>query len=304
MRCSAIAEEALNQGIECVFVGDLGGVEWLENHFLKIQCPVTPLKGFGLARAGDVLVLDSYSIQSNDSFLKKNSWAFNVDIADEATPSRDADLIIHTGLDDRWFKGNRASFLFGSRFIPIRKSITKSIRPITSTIDKILIFGGGVDAHGFAREISQELCNISGFRTAVFISTEQQWIEELDFRFQVIPFGAALDRELDDADLVFTTASTSSLEVLACELPLGVGCSVENQFPYYKAIGEAGVGAQIGQRINSEGWQFHSDVIRKLISDPEIRQNMRESARDYIDLSGSKRIVDSILALTSDVNRE
>ena len=46
MRCSAIAEEAISRGIDCLLVGSLGGVLWLEKRCAEIKCRVTSLEDF------------------------------------------------------------------------------------------------------------------------------------------------------------------------------------------------------------------------------------------------------------------
>ena len=220
-----------------------------------------------------------------------------MDIVDEFTPERESDLFIHPGLDTDWFIGDRAKFLSGPKFIPLRKSITKNLVRKSEELNKLVIFGGGTDSHGFANIMSQKLCGLPGYGKAIFFSNEQDYIEELDSRFRVFPFGAALDCELSDADLVFTTASTSSIEVVARELPLGVACSVDNQVTYYEALSKSKVAAKIGERVTAGEWKIHTDVIHRLISDVNFRDELKLAAHDFIDLSGAKRILDEIIAL-------
>ena len=126
MRCSAIAEEAITRGIDCIVVGTLGGVQWLEIRYAEIECPITPLEDFPTPGSNDVLVVDSYLIQSDDNFINQHLWKSRVDIVDAFTPERESDLFIHPGLDGKWFMGDRAKFLSGPKFIPLRKSITKN----------------------------------------------------------------------------------------------------------------------------------------------------------------------------------
>lgn len=297
MRCSAIAEEAIARGIDCILVGSLGGISWLEKRFEDIKCRVLPVENFLQSQTGDVLVVDSYLLQSNDCFISQDFWKSRVDIVDELTPTRESDLFIHPGLESRWFTGNRAKLLSGPKYIPIRKSIIKSRNYKSLEISKLVIFGGGTDFYGFARVMGQELCNLPGFKHAIFFSRESNYIEELDGRFKVLPFGTSLDTELRDADLVFTTASTSSLEIIAREIPLGVACSVSNQVANYETFGDSNIAARIGVRATSGKWDMHSEVIHRLITDSRFRDDLNTTAYDYIDLLGTKRILDAIIAL-------
>jgi spore coat polysaccharide biosynthesis predicted glycosyltransferase SpsG len=297
MRCSAIAEEAIDRGIESVLVGSLGGIRWLETRYSDIKCQVIPQNDFTISKHDDVLVVDSYSLESDDPFFVQYAWSSRVEIIDEFTPLRVADLFIHPGLEGLWFTGNRTKFLSGPKFIPIRKSIVKNLVNTSRNLGKLVIFGGGTDSYGFSKVMSQELCGIPGFDTAIFFSTEYDYIEGLDSRFKVMPFGSALDNELSNTDLVFTTASTSSIEVIARELPLGIACSVDNQVAYYEALSNAKVAAKIGERVTSGEWEMCSDVIDRLIVDVRFRQELRVAAQDFIDLSGAKRILDAIVSL-------
>lgn len=304
MRCSAIAEEAIAQGIDCILVGSLGGVQWLETRYADINCRVIPIGDFPKSRSNDVLIIDSYALSSDDNFITQHSWESRVDIVDELTPVRDSDLFIHLGLDSQWFKADRTKFLFGPKFIPIRKSITKSVAGKRKELSKLVIFGGGTDTHGFAKVMSRELHGLYGFDKAIFFSAEREYIEEIDSRFRVIPFGDTLDLELIDADLVFTTASTSGIEVIVRELPLGVACSVDNQTAFYEALSNAKVAQKIGERVTTGEWKMYSDTIKRLIDDVNFRDKLRLATHDFIDLSGAQRILDAIIALQPRLNPE
>lgn len=297
MRCLAIAEEAIARGIDCILVGSLGGVQWLEKRFADIKCQVSAIEDFPKSQSNDVLVVDSYLLQSDDNFINQHLWRSRVDIVDEFTPERESDLFIHPGLDSEWFMGDRAKFLSGTKFIPLRKSITKNLLYKSGELNKLVIFGGGTDSHGFAVRMSRELCGLPGYDKAIFFSTEQNYIEELDPRFRVLPFGAALDHELSEVDLVFTTASTSSIEIIARELPLGVACSVDNQVTYYEAFSKSKVAAKIGEWVASGEWEIHTDVIHRLISDVNFRDELKLATHDFIDLFGAQRVLDAIIAL-------
>ena len=136
-----------------------------------------------------------------------------------------------------------------------------------------------------------------GFDEAVFISLEKEKIESWDKRFRVEPFGASLDREIANADLVLTTSSTSSLEVLAREIPLGVGCAVDNQVSYYKELIKLDVAAPLGVRTNKGGWKLNQELITALLTSAEMRNKLVRNASGVVDLSGASRIVDAILKL-------
>lgn len=297
MRCLAIAEEAISRGIQCVLVGSLGGVNWIQGRIESLGIYIVPVSEFILFENTDVLIIDSYTLPCDDDFVSSNNWSAVVAIADEATPSYEADLVIHPGLNSTWYVGNPEKFLSGSQFIPIRRSIKKSIGRSISEIEKIVVFGGGTDAYGFAQEISRHLSNLPGFKVASFFSADRKSIEEIDSRFKVHPFGSALDTELSEAGLVFTTASTSSLEIVAREIPLGVACSIANQHTYFQALSDSKVAVQIGDRTRTGYWEFDVGAIRRLISDRKLRNEITMAGSGFIDLDGTKRIIDAVIRL-------
>ena len=298
MRSSAIAEEAISRGIECIFVGSLEGIDWIHERIRGLGfAGIFPPHGFNMNSSADVLVLDSYSIEVDDEFIQPPKWNKTVLIADDLTPSYCCDLTIHPGLDGSWYKGKRDNFLFGPEFIPLRKSITRRSHQTKTKLEKIVVFGGGSDSYDFAHSVAVLLGELTGFRTAVFFSNEKAAIMNLDSRFSVKYFGPELDKEVESADLVFTTASTSGLEVIARGIPVGVACSVSNQILYHKAIGELGVASLVGERLSNDTWNFDKDEIRRMIDDSIYRTSFTKESFGLIDFKGAPRIVDAITKL-------
>ncbi len=297
MRCSSIAEEALTRDIPCVFVGSLGGVRWIEERLALLGIPVVSLSDFQDFRDSDLLIIDSYLRETQDSFIKCNEWVSIVVIVDESSPVPEGDLYIHPGLECSWFSGDRTKLVYGPRFIPLRKMVEKRHSSQDSRLGKIVVFGGGADTFGFALEMSQILSEAKGFDSASFFSSESAKIGKLDPRFRAFEFGRLLDHELSQADLVFTTASTSSLEVVAREIPLGIACSVENQKSNFRTLAESGVAVQIGGRSESGSWILDTKVIYDLISNPGIRAKMSKASSNFIDLHGASRILDAVESL-------
>lgn len=299
MRCSAIAEEAISRGISAMLVGSTGGLAWLDKRLDELGIDVLSIQDFQYFEfsVGDVLVTDSYSSQKIEHFISRSNGIRVVALIDNVTPEHDADLFIHPGLDGSWFSGERAKFIFGANFIPLRKSIKKLDVGLGAKLNKLLVFGGGTDPFGFGPAIAESLRGHEGFQEAVFFSSAESGIEELDNRFRVMPVGAALDVEIEDADLVFTTASTSSLEIVAREIPLGIGCAVANQSNYYKALSELNVSIPLGVRMIHGKWNLDYDSMWELITNAKLRENLIVNARGFIDLHGARRILDAILDL-------
>lgn len=298
MRCSAIIEEAAARGTSCVVIGQLGGLRWLEDRLLGIGAVhYEDEDSFEITDGEDILVIDSYEIPVTHEFIQPKNWKTVVSISDDATPNYLASLVIHPGIDD--FRSAESAYrvLKGTEFIPLRKSIKKSLRVNNSPLRKIVIFAGGVDNFGFALNLARYLKEISEFNEAVFFSNPQSEITSLDSRFVVRDFGPLLDVELENADLVFTTASTSSLEIIAREIPVGICFSVDNQISYFEALTKEGVAFGIGNLNPAKDWELNKVAIERLITDSNLRDQLSANSSGYVDLLGSQRLVDEILKL-------
>lgn len=296
MRCSAIMEEAVARSISCVVVGSLGGLHWLEERLKDIGAiHLENPNSFHIAFKEDVLVIDSYEIPTDDQFIQPDKWRLVVTISDEVTPNYVANLVIRPSIETFSLSEKIPGLLSGARYIPFRKSISKSKVFTAPKIENIVVFGGGSDQYNLALTIAQGISKIKDFENAVFFSTMRSDIETIDERFEVRDFGPMLDKVLENAELVFTTASTSSLEIVAREIPLGVCCVAENQISNYEALTKNKLAAGIGRYNLDKHWEINWGVVTRLISDSNSRQDLVEASRGYVDLFGSKRIIDKIL---------
>ncbi len=298
MRCSAIMEEAIAREISCVVIGHLGCVGWLEDRLRSIGAlHYEEEDSFQLVRGEDILVIDSYDIPTTHEFIQPKNWKSVVSISDDLTPDYLATLVIHPGIDIFQRAVQAQRILTGAEFIPLRRSIRKSLRVMNSPVSKIVIFAGGVDNFDFALKLAAHLKEIEAFDEAVFFSRFQSEITSLDSRFEVRNFGPALDVELENADLVFTTASTSSLEIIAREIPVGVCFSVDNQIPYFDALVKKGVAFGIGNLNSAKNWELNGAGIKRLVIDSKLRDQLSVNSRGFLDLRGSQRLVNEILKL-------
>jgi spore coat polysaccharide biosynthesis predicted glycosyltransferase SpsG len=295
MRCIAIAEEAISLGIECTFIGCIESVDWLAQrvHGLGFVDIVGPDQYYP-QKTTDILVIDSYELQKNDPILSRSNWKKIVAIVDEKTPIYDADLYVHPGLNSDWYQGDPRKLLTGSQYIPFRKSIHKIVSGSQGKLNKLIIFGGGTDIHNFSLEIAKILKNMKNFEKAIFFSNQKSIIEDMNPRFEVLDFSEQLDKEIELSDLVLTTASTSSLEIIVRGLPLGIACAVDNQINNYQTLGNKGIAAQIGERVSTGLWIFDTSTLANLINNANYRNDYVENSRDLFDLQGSRRIVEAI----------
>jgi spore coat polysaccharide biosynthesis predicted glycosyltransferase SpsG len=298
MRLTAIAEELIKRDETVVFVGQFTEIPWLASRifgvgFSQILNSSTEYRSNALT---DVLILDSYYLPIEDPFIEHNKWRGIVIISDELTPKYKADLMIRPGINQDLDPEFHGKCLSGPKFIPLRKNIKKlpSIARDDESLE-ILVVGGGTDPFNFVHAISRSLMGSQArFRARFF--TNDPFLAELDSRFTCIPIGPDLDTFANSAQLVFTTASTTSLEFIAREAAVGIACAVDNQQSYYNSLVEAGVAIPLGHY--SQGyWQLNELNIIEMINSAELREKLREKSSGLIDLKGTIRIVDEILKL-------
>ena len=204
--------------------------------------------------------------------------------------------MIHPGLSSDWMQATSIKVLSGPMHIPLRKSIRKNQeREVEIENLEILIVGGGTDTFNFVGAVSGALMKIQeNFHARIF--TGGSALPQQDSRFERISIGSELDTYASTAGLVFTTASTTSLEFIAREVAIGIGCAVDNQEEYYETLSSTGVATPVGRR-EKESWQINQSNVTELVRSKDLRRTLRQKCAGLIDLNGSARIVDEILKL-------
>jgi spore coat polysaccharide biosynthesis predicted glycosyltransferase SpsG len=301
MRTSVLAEEAISRGYECVFIGEIMDLDWVKTRVIGLGFSqiLTSDESFTPDVESDVLVLDSYTLPISDSFIAKIKWKMVLSICDAITPKYDVDIELHPGIENLNVTQSRPKVISGADYILIRKGIEKSNRSSNSeNLPRVLIVGGGSDPFGFVREISSAIYSLNlGLEVHQF--SDEISPDRPESGFVTHRIGPELDSIAGDFDLVFTTASTSSLEFIAREIPVGVACAVNNQEDYYEQLQQLGLAAPIGA-FNSNGkWDLNMHSIKELIQSKEKRQSLNEAMCGLIDLNGAARVVDALISFAS-----
>jgi spore coat polysaccharide biosynthesis predicted glycosyltransferase SpsG len=298
MRSSVLAEEAISRGFECIFVGEILGLEWVSARIAKLGFSqvIMDLRLFEADSESDVLILDSYSIPISDQFIAKKNWKLLLSICDEITPKYESDIELHPGLATFDSSHSIPTILSGANHVLIRKGIGKSKRErISGGVVKVLVVGGGSDPFGFVEAIAGVLSG-TNLELEVHTITNNAIPDVSQVRFVKHRFGTDLDVIANYVDVVFTTASTSSLEFIAREIPTGVVCAVDNQRDYYNQLGSLGYASQLGV-YNSDGeWDFDLNSIKELLENEEKQNSLRKATKSLIDLKGASRVVDTLVS--------
>jgi spore coat polysaccharide biosynthesis predicted glycosyltransferase SpsG len=300
MRSSVLAEEAILRGYECIFVGEILDLDWVKDRILNMGFSkvIAAESLFDIDKNCDILVLDSYTIPVSSQFVAKKHWKLVLNIRDATTPHYESDIELRPGLipDNSRLKYPR--ILSGPEHVLIRRGIGKSTRKKSLGAElKVLVVGGGSDPFGFVTAITNVIgcmdlnLEVHAFsEDAIPIHTRTKFIRH--------SIGAELDSIAGDVDLVFTTASTSSLEFIAREIPMGVVCAIENQMEYYEQLGKLGYVSQLGFRNLDNCWEFNVGEIRELLESHLKREFLKESVCGLIDLKGAARVIDALVSET------
>ena len=296
MRISVLAEEAISQGWNCIFIGEIKDLDWVSNRIYSMGFQETHsnFKTYKSNPYTDILILDTYTIPTDSEEIKSNHWLYIVVIADELTPKYKSNLVIKPNLTFCNGEKEQNSVLEGPEYILVRKiaKISEKSKNQNSPL-KIIVSGGGTDIHNFAKSIAAELEKVETSIEVHFFSNTEI-VSKTGKIFLTHNIGEELDKISEDADLAFTTASTSALEFIASKIPTGVVCAVDNQREYYEQLGELKYAIQLGEFTSQKVYELKSAAIRELISDPEVRDRLTNNISNLIDANGASRILSAI----------
>ena len=300
MRLYAIAQEAISRNISSKFVGDIDEVNWLSEKLGKLgfsdvvnstSCDLT-------IKPNSILILDSYSIPLDDPYINSSKWFRRILIADNLTPNYSCDLAIHTGIDTSWNNGRIKNLVGGPEYFPVRNEIKSEQNSTVNLLNdsiRILVTGGGTDPFNFNFAIANILKKLTIDFDCIFISTQGDVIENMDSRFKVMEIGQSFEIELSTADIVFSSASTASLEILAAGKVLAVCSLVDNQEELYKALSRLGLAQPIGRLTRERKWHLLGPEIAAVITNPTLRKTILQKSIGFIDGKGAARIIDRVL---------
>lgn len=297
-RCVAVAEELIRRGSKVFFVGTTKELPWVSNlvessGFFSVLCAEAE---FESNPETDILILDSYSIKPDSSFIQLNHWRNVVVLKDPNTPNYKSHLDIHLTIGQFCPMEDTDSIQIGGpKYFPIRKilQINPSDRAIAFP-PRILVTSGGSELPGVIHLIIKSLSELDFDFEAIVISDNPNHI--LDSRFVRYPTGGQFHELLKGVSFVCTSAGVTSIELAANRIPMGVYCSVANQRDNYEILCSKGLAIPLGSFDLNCG-EIRQEEIRKLF------QLSVEMNPDYLfskfelDFQGADRIVNQINSL-------
>lgn len=296
MRSSVLAEEAINRGLTCIFVGKIRDLPWLDTRIRKLGFREIhdSFETFRSNSNTDILVLDSYILPINLPEIQPRNWKLIVCISDILTPPYQSNIKVCPSLIEIESKTDKPKVLSGPSYLLIRKSISKKIHSKGEENKlNVVVNGGGTDFSDFANTVAVELEKIDiDMRVHLFTNKSIHLIS--NHEYIIHRMGSNFDEIASKADIAITTASTSSLEYIAREIPIGVLCVADNQNEYYRQLGELGLAQQLGKLDDDGSWNIDSAKLKSLLTDAEVKSGILRKIRGLVDLKGATRVLSLI----------
>jgi UDP-2,4-diacetamido-2,4,6-trideoxy-beta-L-altropyranose hydrolase len=297
MRASVLAEEAISRGIECIFVGRILELDWVSERIVNLGFTqlIADERNFKADKDSDVLILDTYVLLVSNPFIARKNWKLVLSICDAITPKYDSDIELRPGLAVVHSESEVPIVLSGPEYVLIRKNIRKSTRERSfSDVLRVLIVGGGSDPFGFVQAIADVFSSLE-LNMEVHAFTEGRIPEDSEVHFVRHSIGSDLDKIARDIDLAFTTASSSSLEFIAREIPTAVVCAVDNQESYYSELGRLGCAVQVGVYHANGSWEFNLPAIKDFLESQSKQRSLKDAMHLLIDLKGAARVINNLI---------
>jgi spore coat polysaccharide biosynthesis predicted glycosyltransferase SpsG len=298
-----LAEEAISRGIECVFVGEISGMDWVQKRINSLgfgQIVNMDLETFKFSNL-DTVILDSYTLPFSSQFNDPKRWKEIVSISDEVTPDFAANLVVNQRISKlpQITKGRRT--ISGVDYLLIRKDIRVLEKkegqgePI-----KIVVIGGGSDQFNFCQNFAKSIPRLKLAKRVQFDLFSPVHLGNIsNNQFEMIshPIGPSLDLVARSADLAITLASTISFEFLARNIPMGVAAAIENQKFNYQELISNGFAQSVGHIDKFGKWTFDLETIARLINSQELRIKIASNMSKFTPVNGARNVFNEITNL-------
>jgi len=300
-RAVALAEEIGSRlAVEPVVLGrPTDTLRW----FLELNgLPLEPLDGdgycgaavAGYARAGAVVVSDSYDLREDDLAAVAATGARHLVVDDFASLTRyDCDVLVNpnVGASASAYVGAR-HVLAGPRYALLRAAVRRAaastrLRPAG---DRLLVSLGG----GLWGETERGL--VEAIIDALPAARETRVVgRDLDLARGELVAAASLPEQLEWADAALLAGGVTRYEAAACGLPAALVAVVEHQELVAQRFADAGAALYLGpaERLAPAA---AAESLERLLRDVDLRRRVSSAARSLVDARGASYAVDALLA--------
>jgi spore coat polysaccharide biosynthesis predicted glycosyltransferase SpsG len=307
-RSFALAEEFAFNGWEVTFSGEFEEPKWILNFLKKIENVIIekPTKTINQNKDYEVIVLDSYDIETVEVEEFSKLGRFIVCIVDDISTRIEADIYVST-LPAQYLPqfSDVSKCLFGPEFALIRKEIIlndKNRVLIGSSEKKILgLFTGGSSKTEFLEiMLTQLIPKLNGWNIKIFAdSIDLKNLDKQNINLEFIAPRPDFYNELNGLNLVISPASVSSWEFINMELPLAVYGIYQNQKSAYEFIVNGGYAEGLGFVENYKVFELNEDNLIRAIDKSSKNKSSQNQNKKTIDGNGSNRIYEEVIKMIS-----
>jgi spore coat polysaccharide biosynthesis predicted glycosyltransferase SpsG len=261
-----------------------------------------------------LVVVDSYRLPPEVYATVRAAGVPLVALVDGDPAGREADVYVNQNLGgERRPEGLApgATYLGGVEFALMRDEILRATAPPaprTGDRPRVLAFFGGTDPFGAAPAVAELLVRTGRPFEAVVVAADAALAERVravepcpSQKLVAVAPLSPLASAVREADAVVSAAGTSVWELLCLGAAAAVVQVADNQRAGYAAVTAGGAAAGLGHLDGLPTDPAAARTAHALLTDPDLRAELRRRARATVDGQGRRRVVDAALAtLTHD----
>lgn len=325
MRCLAIAKKAEEQGNDCVFfTADNSyydkitafGIRCvvLNSDYKKLEIELpTFLKKLD-AEKPDRIIVDSYYVTKMYLKLlrKKAVVAYIDDVAAFAYP---VDILINYNIYgpqmdyQELYKQDEASIpkmLLGTQFVPLRKEFQDIFqKELNDSVKNVLVSVGGSDPEHIIIKIIQylmdhkELTEDKKYHLVIGeFEPDREKIFEMALQYEwIVPHWRVnqMSELMLSCDVALSAAGSTLYELCACGIPTVTYILEDNQLGA-NIFEEKEIMKSAGDYRYADNWLDNLfGILKNLCDDKELREQMKEKARQLVDGKGAENIIEALI---------
>lgn len=323
MRCMAIADAALEKGIETIFiVAEECSEKFPAERGYRTIClhrqwddfdgEIPVMEQLIKENQIEVLLIDSYfvSYRYMEAVSKAAKTAYIDDLHASVWPCGILiNYAVYYDLYDYAEEYPGTKLLLGCSYAPLRKEyVNLPKKKIRQKVRRVLAVTGGTDEFHFMKQFAGQLLKErTSFTDVEFqlvcgtYNRDLDEIRRLALEYPEHPMQLGIYEALPslkdmmlEADLLVTAGGTTLYEMAACGVP-GICFSIaDNQTDNVKGFAKRGLVRYAGDVRKEFSYANLLQIIKELMQDTECRIEMADRLRTLVDGNGAGRIVDEL----------
>jgi spore coat polysaccharide biosynthesis predicted glycosyltransferase SpsG len=310
VRTLTLAKEFKQSGHDVQIFTAIRAIPWLtefvESSGVKVQNTKADSLDLPalLGQNFDFLVVDSYEIPAHMISAAAREIE-TLAIVDHQTRGISADYLLdHNLAASEFLTETKSQQLIGPKFALVRKEIRELRRVSSSRLSKagkpnVLVMFGGTDPLNLSVIVSEIMEGLDTDFEINFIAPKSS-LDSIGRHFpgnraKIHKLTPQIQHLLAKADLVFSAAGTSVLDISCIGIPSIYTSVAENQNPAIDAISQLRLGLTIESMKNRR--LVKKDVLEAIYAcafDDQVREELFTNSQNLVDGYGARRVVDSI----------